>query len=335
VSTHTTITRRQFLRIVATGSIAGWAIKAGSDAQPKSNTINETRLLMGTIVNLTLIAPDLATGRKAAHACFQHMTKLEHLLSRFDAISEVSQLNRRGELRNVSPALLELLQFARQVSEQSAGAFDITVKPLLDIYSAAPKGNLPTAAAIHQARALVDYRQVNVEGTAVWLGKKNMGLTLDGIAKGYIIDEAVAVLNHYGFTDTLVEAGGDLLAIGKAPREQGWRIGVESPRQKKKELLTYITVHNQAIATSGDYQQSFSPDFLHNHILNPHTGYSSPELASATVIAPKAWLADALATAVMVLGPQQGISFLEHVPDCQGYLVSKEMGVYQTPGFNR
>ena len=115
-----------------------------------------------------------------------------------------------------------------------------------------------------------------------------MGITLDGIAKGYIVDEGVAVLKQAGFDNILVEAGGDLAASGLKEAALPWQIGIQAPRQGHSSLLGKFAVRDQAIATSGDYMQPFTPDLSQHHILDPRAGYSAPELASATVVAPSA-----------------------------------------------
>ena len=157
-----------------------------------------------------------------------------------------------------------------------------------------------------------------------------MSITLDGIAKGFIVDEGVGVLKDFGFDNVLVEAGGDLLASGKKTDQKPWYIGIQSPRKAKERLLASFEVSNQAVATSGDYLQFYTPDMKNHHIIDPRSGYSAPELASASIIGSSGAQADALATALMVLGPDAGLQCLKNFPGCQAYLVGKDMQVYST-----
>jgi thiamine biosynthesis lipoprotein len=161
-----------------------------------------------------------------------------------------------------------------------------------------------------------------------------MGVTLDGIAKGYIVDQGVATLRQSGFDNVYVEAGGDLMVTGAKPAQQPWRIGVRQPRPEMDWQMPVIaTTAPLAIATSGDYMQAFTEDLRHHHILDPRTGMSPPELASATVTAPSAALADALATAAMVLGPQRAAAAVESFAGCAGLFIGKDLRHYRTSGF--
>ncbi|MCI5141920.1 MAG: FAD:protein FMN transferase, partial [Candidatus Electrothrix sp. ATG1] len=140
-------------------------------------------------------------------------------------------------------------------------------------------------------------------------------------------------LNSFGFQQVLVEAGGDLLVSGNKPQGNPWRIGIRKPRPEMPGELLTVAGENMAVATSGDYFQPFSPDLLHHHIINPHTGFSSPELASCTITAPNAALADALATGCMVLGKANSMDLLADMPDCEGLFIDKKMNTYKTDGF--
>ena len=131
----------------------------------------------------------------------------------------------------------------------------------------------------------------------------------------------------------LVEAGGDLSASGNKTPGTPWRIGIQDPRGVTARLLASVDVAGRALATSGDYMQPYSDDRLHHHILDPRTGYSSPELASCTVIAPTAALADGLATAAMVLGAEGSLALTDALPDCEGFFVAKDSSSRRTAGF--
>jgi len=330
------INRRQFLRIVAVGGVAGvagLALKSGWDALTGLETTRETRLLMGTIVNLTAITPPGGQGRAAVEAAFARMAALERVFSRHMPESDLSRLNAAGRLPSPSAEMLEVLAAARQMSEWSAGAFDVTMLPLLNVYAlAARDGTLPTAEQVDAARALVDYRSVVVTADEVRLERPGMSLTLDAIAKGYIVDAGVRVLNAHGLPNTLVEAGGDLYAAGGPLDGAAWQLGVQAPRAGGPALAARLGVHNQAVATSGDYMQPFSPDLRHHHILDPRTGLSSPELASATVVASRAHLADALATTVMVLGRDLGLALARRA-GAEAVVIAKSGEIARSPGF--
>jgi thiamine biosynthesis lipoprotein len=325
------ISRRNFLKIIAVGAMAGATAKLGLDALSVPERVSATRLLMGTVVNLTIVSDDRVAAQSAIETTLARMSELESVLSRFQPESQLSQLNRSGHLDDTSPALLGLITQAQTLSNLSGGAFDITVKPLVDLYQRhqAENGELPPAAEIEAALALVDYRQIQVDGAQIAFAQPRMSITLDGIAKGYIVDEGVSVLKALGFDNVLVEAGGDLLASGQKSAEEAWQIGVQSPRKAQSGLLEKLAVKDKAVATSGDYMQAFSADMRQHHIIDPRTGYSAPELAGATIMAPSAMLADGLATAVMVLGSQDGLALVEKLSGCSAYLADKNLKVFK------
>jgi len=155
------LSRRQFLRILAIGGIAGAGVKIGFDRFNLAETISETRLLMGTVVNLQVVSTDRDAAQRAVWACFNQMEALENLLSRFQPQSQLSLLNRAGQLAETSHHLLDLLTQSQKLSEITDGAFDITIKPLVDLYQGyAAEGTLPNADQIETTRQLVNYKNV-------------------------------------------------------------------------------------------------------------------------------------------------------------------------------
>jgi thiamine biosynthesis lipoprotein len=158
---------------------------------------------------------------------------------------------------------------------------------------------LPDKDQIAGTLSMVDYRKLVVDKDSVGFLQPNIAITLDGIAKGYIVDKGIDVLRRLGFTDVLVEAGGDLMGLGENVKGSPWIIGIQDPRGETGELIETIHLKDHALATSGDYMQTFTTDYQNHHIIDPHSGHSSLELASVSVMAPKVALADGFATAVM------------------------------------
>lgn len=329
------VSRREFLRIAATtgaaGAILGLTWKASRGNPPR---VSETRLLMGTIVNLTLFGEDSTSARRAANAAFDRMTELEGVLSRFRPDSQLSRLNRDGKLSTVHPALLEVVRQAEAVSRLSDGAFDVTVQPLVALYQLCLNrdGRSPTSGEIDQSLALVDFRRLAVEDSDVRLLAPGMQITLDAIAKGYIIDAGAGVLREHGFISVIVEAGGDLFA-GGTRADRPWKVGLQAPRGDHTSLLGSIELSDGAAATSGDYVNTFTQDFRLHHILDPRRGVSPGELCSASVLAPTAMAADALSTCLMVLGPRRAIELVDSLPRTEALLIGKNQEVYLSSGF--
>jgi len=295
--------------------------------------VSVSRMLMGTVVNLTVVGEDEGAAKTAVTATLDRMSQLEAILSRHQATSQLSLLNQNGNLSQPDAALVAVLNQAQTISAQSNGAFDVTVKPLVDLYQDYQTRNeLPSETAVLATLPLVNYQNLVVSSNRISFSQPTMAITVDGIGKGYIVDEGTAVLREHGFNNILVEAGGDLLASGQKAPDTSWQIGIQSPREK--QLLAKFGVENKAVATSGDYLQAYSMDLRHHHILNPRTGYSAPELASATVVASSAMMADGLATAVMAMPPQEALPLLEQTTAVEGYLITKDGDILQTRGFH-
>ncbi len=329
-----TLTRRTLLRVAAfagAGAWLGWGMRPRRGGAP----VRRERHLMGSTVHLTVAGPDREAAEAAAEATLDRMAALESLLSRFRPGSEVSRLNTHGVVEAPSPEFRSVLALAREVHALGGGAFDITIQPLYETYRARRQAEspLPSAAEIEAALARVGQRSLVLGPACVRLARPGAAISLDGIAKGFIVDEAAALLRTRGFGNVLVEAGGDLLACGRRARGAPWRVGLLHPRPGPVPLLGRIEAEEVAVATSGDYFQPFTPDLSLHHILDPRTGRSPPELASATVIAPTAARADALATLAMVLGPRAGRAMVEEQPDCEACLVTKGSEVVCTSGF--
>jgi thiamine biosynthesis lipoprotein len=327
-------TRREVLRILAVGGAVGGLGGLALLARSRTPLVTRSRVLMGTVVELQVLADDRDEAAGVAQATLDRMAELEGRLSRYLDGSEVSRLNATGRLEAASDALLDVLRLSQRTSRLGDGAFDVSVQPLLDLYRGhLEQGRgLPPPGEVERATSHVDYRALRIEGSSVRLERSGMRITLDGVGKGYVVDRGVAVLRERGFPNVFVEAGGDLVAGGHKDGGRPWRVGIRSPRQGLA-LQARFDALDRAVATSGDYMQPFARDYGQHHILDPRTGYSAPELASATVVAPDAATADALATLSMVLGPRRGRELLEELPDCEGYLVSKALEVTRTSGF--
>ncbi len=331
------ITRRDFVRIsaIAAGVVAAgsFGIKALiSSAELKRHS--ETRKLLGTFITITLIDndPDRATG--AIEDTFAEISRLSSILSRHDPASKLSILNRTGQLTAAPGELVSVLEQAQACSELTGGAFDVTVLPLVELYPKhmAEHDKPPDEEAVAQVRKLVGYKMLTLKGRDVTLAKPGMAVTLDGIAKGYIVDQATDLLRLRGMTQMLVEAGGDISLRGMRDDGKPWRVGIVHPRA----ITGYYEViesSNGSITTSGDYEAAFTADYRHHHIIDPRTGYSPTELSSATVLANETAYADALSTAALVMGMDEALALLERLPGVEALLIDKKLNSRATGGF--
>lgn len=312
---------------------AASALAVGRRGPSSAQTVIRSTWLMGTSARLTVVGTDRDEAEAAADATLAEMERLEAVLSAYRPDTPLSRLNAAGRLADPEPALLEVLTLAERISTLGEGAFDLTVQPLLDLYDARRGGpSLPSPAAVEAARALVDHRGVHVDPTAVTLARPGMRITVDGIATGYILDRGTAVLRARGFPNVLVDVGGDIVARGERAPGRAWRIGLRHPRPGPALVGTF-EVRDAAVATSGDYLHAFTADYARHHIVDPRTGWSPPELASATVIAPDAATADALSTLAFVLGARRARDLLEALPGCEGCFLDKELRMTRTAGF--
>lgn len=298
----------------------------------------ESRVLMGTDVTITAWDPALKEEqlRGAVSAAFDRMAAMEALLSRHRKESELSGLNAqagRGKVR-VTTELWTALHHARKAFDTSGGAFDPTVGPLVRLWVDAAKADrVPERAEIDAALALVGFSKVELdEADATVTLPQGMSLDLGGIAKGYIVDEAAAVLKKAGVGNAIVEAGGDLFAFGSRVGKEPWKIGIQDPSAGEEvsaaKLAGVLRVSGRGVTTSGHYRRfSVIQGKRYSHILDPRTGFPVEQsVLSATVMAGSAAEADGLSTAVAVLGPAGGLELLERVEGAEGLLLVKGEG---------
>ena len=333
------VTRQQFLRITG---VAGVSLALGGGLvkellrKAALHRIRETRIQMGTPVTVSVVHPEAAAARRMVAAVFAEMERLEGMLSRYRQETFISRLNRNGIVRGVPNEVVHVVQSALEYSALTGGAFDVTVAPLLDLYRTSfdRTGTPPSESELDKAFSLVGYRHVLVDDGVIAFGRRGMSVTLDGIAKGYIVDRAVQVLEELGAERVLVDAGGDMGTVGERSPGKGWRLAIQHPRNEKSYLGT-LQLHGESVATSGDYLQYFTEDKRLHHILDPRTGRSPDHTSAVTVVTPTAMEADALSTAVFVLGPQPGLRLVAKLKGVEVVIVTKELDVLTSTGLSR
>ncbi len=263
------------------------------------------QLHLGMEVRLVLHA-DQRTADAAARAAYQRIADLEQILSDWRPQSEVRRLaNQAGSWVAVSPALFEVVTRAVAMSRASGGAFDPTVGPLVALWRDARRtGIAPPDSAVRRARALTGWQHLDLDAAArrVRIGRTGMQLDLGGIAKGWILGEAGRTLRGFGVSALLIEAGGDVLLGAAPPGRRGWEVLVPTPRGD-----SILVLHDIAVATSGPAAQQVVIDGVrYSHVLDPRTGQPLTSSFATTVLHHDPATADALATAITVLGPTDG-----------------------------
>jgi thiamine biosynthesis lipoprotein len=293
----------------------------------------QTKELMGTFITITVYSPDPKSAQESINLAFNEIGRIESLLSNYINTSQVYQLNLNGEIDNASDELILLLGKSFRYGDMSYGAFDITVQPILDLYddSFNKLQRPPTDDEIKSTLKLVGYEKIFIKNRHVEFLQDGMKITLGGIAKGYAIDRAIKVLKDQGIEHALVNAGGDLRAIGNKGNEN-WQIALQNPRDKNY-FITVIPINNKSVATSGDYERFFDDSKQFHHIIDPKTGYSATDLISVTIIADTALEADALATSVFVMGRDQGLQLVESLENVEGLLITKDKDIIKSKGF--
>jgi len=293
---------------------------------------------MGTLVTVTVWAEAASQADGALTDGFGTIERLSARLSHRAPHSDVSRVNAAAGHRppvTVCPELCELLEAGRRFGALSDGAFDVTVGPLVALYARASRvGRFPADAELAHARSLVGWGGLKIESGAnrVRLSRQDMALDLGGIAKGYIVDRAVEAMRRAGATAALVDAGGDIYGLGTPPRRDCWRIAVRDPAAPSGPTGAVLpdlvlSLIDRAVATSGDYERFVTLDGKrYSHIVDPRSGRPVAHMASVTVIAEQCTEADALATAVSVLGPDKGLALIESLPNVEALILHKAGG---------
>ena len=268
-----------------------------------------SNFLLGAPCNITFYYIGDDAAKEIIEVIDLELTRLDSLLNYFSDNSLVSELNHSARVKAPSDIIF-LVSFSDSVSRLTDGLFDITVAPVLaawGFYGGEKK--LPAEQEIVRAMKHVDYRKVQIKNNSIIL-KPGMSVDFGGIAQGYAADRAALILRQRHVKSAIIDIGGEVLTIGRAPQNRPWRVGIRNPRGKG--IIETVELQDSAVSTSGDYEKFFIIDNQrYPHIINPKTGTPAQEFASVTVFADNATLADALSTAIAIMGPVRGLQFLD------------------------
>ncbi len=310
--------------------------------QPGKAGRYETRFSpMGTDARLVVRAESTEDARRMLRPAVEAVRRVERLMSAYRPDSEVSRLNEHTSDRPVaiSPETLEVLRRAVEMSRLTDGAFDVTYAPLRTLWRrAAERGKPPSEQELEATLQKVGSQKLAIQDGRMRVMEPGMKIDLGGIAKGYAIDAAIEAMRAEGASAALVDIGGDLRLLGRPGPDEPWRIRVRPVEGMKEGLI--LALPPCAVTTSGDYARGLRiGERWFSHIIDPRTGRPVASVPSATVVARDATTADALATAISVLGPREGVALVNSLPETECLVLSRRedgsLERHPSSGFDR
>jgi thiamine biosynthesis lipoprotein len=254
------------------------------------------------------------------------LIRIDSLLNRFSEVSLVSELNRTSRVK-APEDIIQLFWLSDSVSRITDGLFDISIAPLLELWGFYEhEFKNPDTVKITLVKKLIDYRKIKIENDSIII-REGMKIDLGAIAQGYAADRVAMILKEHNIKSALINIGGEIVGIGQSPKKRPWRIGIRDPRAEG--IIEGVEVENAALSTSGDYEKYFIiEDQRYPHIINPKTGFPALNFVSVTIFADNAAYADAMATAVAIMGSDKGVKFLDSL-GIRGIIYYEENGQLQ------
>ena len=284
---------------------------------------------MGSRFDITVVAENELQGNNFIDIAVNEISRIEKLISSWDANSQTSEINRNAGIKSVliDDELFQLIQRCIKISKLTEGAFDISYASMDKVwFFDGSMTEMPTEEAIKNSVSKVGYQNIILDETkqSVFLKLEGMKIGFGAIGKGYAADKAKALLQSKGVTSGIVNASGDLDAWGTQPDGKDWMVAIVNPLNKEK-IFSWMPVHNAAVVTSGNYEKYVRfNDVLYTHIIDPRTGYPATGILSATIFTKTAELADALATSIFVMGVDTGLDFVNQLNGVECILVDAE-----------
>ncbi len=291
--------------------------------------------LMGTAFEITVVAADQDQAKMYIDLGVEEMTRIEKLISSWDPTSTTSEINRQAGVKPVSveKELFDLIERSLQLSRVTDGAFDISYASMDRIWKFDGSMTvMPTKELIEASVAQVGYQKIQLDrhSQTVLLTEKGMKIGFGAIGKGYAADRARQLLMEHGVTAGIINASGDIASWGKQPDGQEWKVAITNPMDKSKSC-GMLPISGGAVVTSGNYEKFVVLEGRrYAHIIDPRTGYPSAGILSVTVFAPKAELADALATSIFVMGIEVGINRIDQMPNIDCIVIDDRGNIHKS-----
>ncbi len=296
------------------------------------HAVSATRVLCGTIVHITAVHPSKDLAEEAVGRAYDEIVRLSAIFDRHKSDTAISALNRNGRLSGAPEELLRVTDRGLRYHSLSQGHFDATVAPVVDLFKSKARDGKPlelSQTELEMALATVGSQHVSLANGMIRFERPGMMLSLDGIAKGHIVDAASAVLTQHGIHNHLINAGGDIRTSGCSAKGKAWTVVVEDP-YKHGNYPAVLQMTDGAIATSGNYEIFFDNEKIFHHLVSPETGLSPHTAVSVSVRADTVLEADALSTAVFVMGPKHGLEFINSLPGRECLIIDPSGAKYSS-----
>lgn len=295
--------------------------------------------LMGSRFEITVVAADSMEANAYIDLAVNEITRIESLISSWDEHSQTAEINRKAGIEpvEVDRELYHLIERSIHISSLTDGAFDISYASMDKIWKFdGSMTEMPAPEKVKAARSKIGYQNIalNNEKHSVFLKFAGMKIGFGAIGKGYAADRAKELLVDKGVVAGIVNASGDMNTWGNQPNGQEWKVAITNPMDRHK-AFAMLPISNGAVVTSGDYEKQVLFDGIkYSHIIDPRTGYPAKGLASVTIFAPKAELADALATAVFVMGIDAGLGMINQLPQVECVIVTNKGELFYSDHIN-
>lgn len=289
--------------------------------------------LMGSRFDITVVANDSVQANKYIETAVSEISRIEKLISSWDVNSQTSEINKNAGIKpvKVDAELFSLIERSIAISKLTDGAFDITFAALDKIWKFdGSMTAMPLEECIRVSVAKIGYQNILIDkgNSTVFLKLAGMKIGFGAIGKGYAADKVKALLIQKGVKAGIINASGDMNTWGKQPNGDDWKVAITNPLDKNK-AFALLPITNGAVVTSGDYEKYVTFNGIrYAHIIDPRTGYPSTGIISVTVFAPKAELADALATSVFVMGKEVGLDRIKQLPNVECVIIDDEGNVF-------
>ena len=290
----------------------------------------QTRFLMDTYV--TIQVPGGAKEMALIGKAMDRMEEVDKKFSMNDAGSIIYNFNNLGT-PITDPEIIKIIKRAIHVSELSGGKFDVTVYPLMKLWGFYGTKRLPSKEEIKKVLQYVGYKNLIIKDGVLTKAKKGVAMDIGGIAKLYALEEGANVLKKAGIKTALIDAGGDIYAMGKY-QGRDWKVGIRDPRSDG--VIGALDVSDMLVISSGDYERYFEKDGVrYHHLMDPYTGYPAPGLSSVTILCQDPEKADGLSAAVFIMGKEKGFALAKKLGYFEAIVITEDQQVFYSEGLNQ